>query len=77
MALGDDSHSDTDSETEELPSPKISHKAAAEAFRLCCTYLEQQEDTASVQLMLLNQLKTTAEKKHFTSVKQSDFFKPQ
>ena len=67
----------SDSEDEEsLPSqPVISHKAAVDAFSLCITYLEQQEETQGVQLMLLNQLLAMAQRKN--SAKQThitDFF---
>ncbi len=71
--------SDTDGEMEEsLPSqPVITHKAAVDAFGLCIQYLEQQEETSSVQLMLLNQLMATAQKRSSDSARQlhiTDFF---
>ena len=46
----------SDGEPEEPPMPVISHRAAVDAFGVCMDYLEQQEDTPSVQLVLLSQL---------------------
>lgn len=62
---------DSDSETEEPSQPVISHKDAISAFSTCLQYLEQQKDTPSVQIMLVNQLMSTAQRKRHSAVKQS------
>ena len=75
-----DSQGDTsDDEEEDIQEQPllISHTVAAEAFELIISYMEQQPETPSVQLMLLNNLKSAAVDKAFNSKKQShitDFF---
>jgi len=67
----------SDDETEDLHPSIITHKAAVDSFDVCIQYLEQQPDTSTVQLMLLNQLKSAAATKSCNSAKQmhiTDFF---
>lgn len=61
----------SDSETEEPTQPVIRHKDAVSAFSTCLQYLEQQKDTPSVQIMLVNQLMSTAQRKRHSAAKQS------
>ena len=56
-----DEQDSSDDEPEKVGSShSVSHGEAAKAFDVCMKYVEQQPSTNSVQLMLLNNLRSSA-----------------
>ena len=56
----DEQDSSYDEPEEVGSSHSVSHGEAVKAFDVCIKYLEQQPNTSSVQLMLLNNLRSSA-----------------